>query len=97
MKRNKATQIIHNALVGYVEDCAGANTPEARQIERAWDTLNKGTYQVRTKGDGEFEYFIVPPMEDEYTHNYDPNNLLEAQECAKEHKGWVVKIIEERM
>ena len=41
MKRNKATQIIHNALVGYVEDCAGANTPEAQQIEKAWDTLKE--------------------------------------------------------
>ena len=41
MKRNKATQIIHNALVGYVEDCAGANSPEARQIEKAWDTLKE--------------------------------------------------------
>jgi hypothetical protein len=41
MKRNKATQIIHNALVGYVEDCAGANSPEAQQIEKAWDTLKE--------------------------------------------------------
>lgn len=95
MKRNKATQIIHNALVGYVEDCAGANSSEARQIEKAWDTLNKGTYQVRIKGDGEFEYFIIPPIDDEY--GYDQNDLLEAQRCAKEHKGWVVKIIEERL
>jgi hypothetical protein len=95
MKRNKAIKIIHNALIGYVEDCAGENSPEAQQIEKAWDTLNKGIYQVRIKGDGEFEYFIVPPMEDE--HNYDPENLKEASECAKERGGWVVKIIEERL
>ena len=41
MKRQEATQIIHNALVGYVEDCAGENTPEANEIQEAWDTLKE--------------------------------------------------------
>ena len=41
MERKEATQIIHNALVGYVEDCAGANTPEANEIQEAWDTLKE--------------------------------------------------------
>ena len=41
MKRAEATQIIHNALVGYVEDCAGADTPEANEIQEAWDTLKE--------------------------------------------------------
>ena len=41
MERPEATQIIHNALVGYVEDCAGENTPEANEIQEAWDTLKE--------------------------------------------------------
>ena len=41
MKRQEATQIIHNAFVGYVEDCAGENTPEANEIQEAWDTLKE--------------------------------------------------------
>ena len=41
MKRKKATQIIHNALVGYVEDCAGENTPEANEIQEAWDLIRE--------------------------------------------------------
>lgn len=42
MKRDKAEQIIHNALVGYIEDCAGANSPEAKLIEKAWDVIRLG-------------------------------------------------------
>jgi len=36
MKKMEAEQIILNALVGYIEDCAGKDSPEAKQIEKAW-------------------------------------------------------------
>jgi hypothetical protein len=36
MKKIEAEQIILNALVGYIEDCAGKDSPEAKQIEKAW-------------------------------------------------------------
>lgn len=42
MKRKKAEQIIHNALAGYIEDCAGANSPEAKLIQKAWDFIRLG-------------------------------------------------------
>lgn len=34
-----ATTIVHNALSGYVEDCAGAGSVEANTIQEAWDLL----------------------------------------------------------
>ena len=36
MKKIEAEQIILNALVGYIEDCAGKDSSEAKQIEKAW-------------------------------------------------------------
>ncbi len=39
MKRERAEQIIHNALVGYIEDCAGKNSSEAKLIKKAWDSF----------------------------------------------------------
>lgn len=39
MKRAKAKKVIQNALIGYVEDCAGAETPEANEIQEAWNTI----------------------------------------------------------
>lgn len=94
MKRKLAERLISNVLATY---CGGKSPSEVDEINKAWSTIKKGTYQVRTKGDGDFEYFIVPPMEDEHTHNYDPSNVTEAHECARELGGWVVKIIEERL
>lgn len=42
MKRDKAEQIIQNALAGYIEDCAGVNSPEAKLIEKAWNSIRLG-------------------------------------------------------
>jgi hypothetical protein len=39
MKKIEAEQIIHNALAGYIEDCAGVNSPEAKRIEKAWNSI----------------------------------------------------------
>lgn len=39
MKRIEAKTVIQNALAGYVEDCAGANTPEADGIQEVWDVI----------------------------------------------------------
>ena len=41
MEKSEATQIIHNALAGYVEDCAGADTPEANEIQEAWELIKE--------------------------------------------------------
>ncbi len=39
MKRILAKRIIANALTSYIEDCAGAGTPETEQIEKAWQVV----------------------------------------------------------
>jgi hypothetical protein len=41
MKRKEAVEVLHNALTSYVEDCAGANTPEAEEIQKAWDRIQE--------------------------------------------------------
>lgn len=41
MKRDEAVIVLHSALTSYVEDCAGANTPEAEEIQEAWDTIQE--------------------------------------------------------
>jgi hypothetical protein len=43
MKRKEAVEVLHNALTSYVEDCAGANTPEAEEIQKAWDRIQEPT------------------------------------------------------
>jgi len=54
MKKLEAEQIIHNALLGYIEDCAGENSPEAKQIEKAWNIVKgvKKTKKVCSNCDG---------------------------------------------
>ena len=39
MKTNEAIKIVHWALVGYIEDSAGAESEEAKAIEEAWDII----------------------------------------------------------
>jgi hypothetical protein len=39
MDKETANRIIANALSSYIEDCAGAGTPEAEQIEEAWQVI----------------------------------------------------------
>lgn len=39
MKKLEAISIIHNALVGYVEDSAGAESEEAKELDVAWNLL----------------------------------------------------------
>lgn len=41
MEKKEALEIIRIALTGYVEDCAGANTPEALEIEEAYEVIKK--------------------------------------------------------
>lgn len=41
MKRNTARIAIANALTSYIEDCAGVGSPEAEQIEEAWDKMKE--------------------------------------------------------
>jgi hypothetical protein len=52
-------------------------------------------YQVRIKGDGEFDYFVCNP--DEQESSYDNKKLFSARAYAKSVNGWVVKIIEEKI
>jgi hypothetical protein len=58
---------------------------------------NRIYYEVRTKGDGDFIYFV----EDEYESgeygefNYSKKNKRSATKHAKKVGGWVVKITEE--
>ena len=53
----------------------------------------KKFYEVRTKGDGEVEYYEEPAIEGG-EENYSPNNLKSAKRHAKEVGGWVVEITE---
>ena len=39
MKRILAKRVISNALTSYIEDCAGAGSPEAEDIEKAWQAV----------------------------------------------------------
>lgn len=41
MNNKKAKDIIYNALMGYVEDSAGAESEEAKEIQQAWEKLNE--------------------------------------------------------
>lgn len=43
MKRDEAVTVLHNALTSYVEDCAGTDTPEAEEIQEAWDRIQEPT------------------------------------------------------
>lgn len=53
-------------------------------------------FEVRTKGDGDFEYFVAPAVEDD-EENYDPQNKESAKAHAKEVKGYVVEVTEKRV
>jgi hypothetical protein len=53
-------------------------------------------YEVRTKGDGEFDY-LVEPYEDAFEILYDPQSLASAELYAAECGGYVVKITEETL
>jgi hypothetical protein len=41
MKKADAKTIVYNALISYVDDCAGRGTPEAQELEEAWNKLNE--------------------------------------------------------
>lgn len=57
--------------------------------------LSKTYYEVRTKGDGEFDWFSCPPQASEFGEiRYDSDNLESAQSYAKEIGGFVVEVTE---
>ena len=91
--------VIRQALEQYIEDCAGENSDEAKDVEAAWeDVLSTfrvdGSYfQVRI--DNNDEYLVMEP--DSYEYGYDPQNLVSALETAKEIGGYVVKVTETRI
>ena len=41
MKTTKALNVIYRALVSYVEDSAGKDSLEAKEIDEAYSTINK--------------------------------------------------------
>jgi len=41
MNKQEAIQILHNALAGYVEDSAGAESEEAKAIQKAFDKIKE--------------------------------------------------------
>jgi hypothetical protein len=55
-------------------------------------------YEVRTKGDGEFDFFIHPSdPEAENEANFDETNLAEARRYAHALDGWVIEISENKV
>lgn len=58
-------------------------------------TLTKTYYEVRTKGDGEFDWFNVPPQASEFGEvRYDNQSPASAQGYAMTIGGFVVKVTE---
>lgn len=55
--------------------------------------MNKTRYEVRTKGDGEFNYFVAP-SEENGEAIYNPQDRNEAYNYAVSVNGWVVEITE---
>lgn len=41
MNKQEAMDIVFNALSGYVEDCAGAESEEANLIQEAWEKVKE--------------------------------------------------------
>jgi hypothetical protein len=41
MNKAEAIQIIHNSLVAYIEDSAGADSEEAKDIDKAWEIIKQ--------------------------------------------------------
>jgi hypothetical protein len=41
MNKPEAQQLIYNALIAYVDDCAGRDSEEAKQLEQAWNKLTE--------------------------------------------------------
>lgn len=39
MNREESKTIVHNALISYVDDCAGRETEEAKQLGEAWNNI----------------------------------------------------------
>jgi hypothetical protein len=60
--------------------------------------LVKTYYEVRTKGDGEFDWFSVPPQASEFGEvRYDHNSLESATKYAAEINGFVVEVTEKTL
>ena len=49
-------------------------------------------FEVRTLGDAEYAYYIIPP-EDNFEENYDPLNEASAQAYARSIGGYVVEVM----
>lgn len=49
-------------------------------------------YEVRTQGDGEYDYFIEPPSDGEREDSYDAYSKTSAVRWAKKVGGWVVEV-----
>ena len=49
-------------------------------------------YEVRTEGDGEFDWFVIPP--DDFENGYNPKNKRSAIQAAKNIGAQVVRIEE---
>jgi hypothetical protein len=57
--------------------------------------LVKTYYEVRTKGDGEFDWFSVPPQASEFGEvRYDSDSLTSATRYADAIGGFVVEVTE---
>lgn len=107
MNKLIATNILHNVLTSYCQDCVGSEEykEERKQIDEAWEFMQKAPdnshYQIRYDAGGDFDYNIFDPQNDELP--YDCENLKDVQDTLKEaeiligHKMWIVKISEERL
>lgn len=47
MNKQEAQQLIYNALISYVDDCAGRDTKEAQELEKAWELVKNPELTIR--------------------------------------------------
>jgi hypothetical protein len=47
MNKQEAQQLIYNALISYVDDCAGRDTEEAQELEKAWELVKNPELTIR--------------------------------------------------
>ena len=47
MNKQEAQQLIYNALISYVDDCAGRDTEEAQELDKAWELVKNPELTIR--------------------------------------------------
>jgi hypothetical protein len=82
MNKPEAQQLIYNALIAYVDDCAGRDSEEAKQLEQAWELVKNPQLTIE-----------VPIAEDELERLQHEDEEFEWNFPTEEDPDQNVKII----